>query len=166
VGVEAEYLPSADSGFKPGVQAAIMMGGVQLGVLGELHPQVCREMDINESAFLFELDINRLLPYTLVERSYCPVPRYPAVLRDIALVVEDSVTHSMVMEILGSYPLIADVVLFDIYTGKPVPEGSKSMAYRLTFLSDKKTLTDQAVDKVLEQVLSRLEKQLGATLRR
>ncbi|MFA5450860.1 MAG: phenylalanine--tRNA ligase subunit beta, partial [Dehalococcoidales bacterium] len=99
-------------------------------------------------------------------RSYCPVPRYPAVLRDIALVVEDSVTHSMVMEILGSYPLIADVILFDIYTGKPVPEGSKSMAYRLTFLSDKKTLTDQAVDKVLEQVLSRLEKQLGAALRR
>ncbi|MDD4322557.1 MAG: phenylalanine--tRNA ligase subunit beta [Dehalococcoidales bacterium] len=165
-GVQAEYLPSNDGGLKPGVQAAIMIEGKQLGVLGELHPQVCKAMELDESVYLFEIDASQLLQYKLVDKSYRPVPRYPAVLRDIALVVENSVTHSQVMEVLSGYPLVVDVKLFDIYTGKPVPEGSKSMAYRLAFMSDKKTLTDQAVDKVLEQILSRLEKQLGAVLRR
>lgn len=166
VGVKAEYLPSADGGLKPGVQAAILIDGNRLGVLGELHPDVCRAVEIEESAFLFELNITTLLPFTLAEKSYCPVPKYPAVLRDIALVVENSVTHAQIMDILAGYPLVVDSKLFDIYAGKPVPDGYKSMAYRLTFLSEKKTLTDDAVDKVLGQILSRLEKQLGAVLRR
>jgi phenylalanyl-tRNA synthetase beta chain len=166
VGAKGEYLPSEDAGLKPGVQASIIVNGEELGVLGELHPEVCRSNEIDESVFLFEINVSKLLPFTLADKSYRPVPRYPAVLRDIALVVENGVTHAQIMEILASYPLVVDAILFDVYTGKPVPDGFKSMAYRLTFLSEKKTLTDIAVDKVLEQILSRLANQLGAVLRR
>jgi phenylalanyl-tRNA synthetase beta chain len=164
-GVSAEFRPSTDSGLKAGAQAEIIAGGNYLGILGELHPDVCQAFEVEESAFLFEINVSALLPLTLVEKAYRPVPKYPAVLRDIALVVENGVTHQQIMEILGGYPLVVGVSLFDIYTGKPVPEGSKSMAYRLAFLSEKKTLTDNAVDKVLGQILARLSNQLGAVLR-
>jgi phenylalanyl-tRNA synthetase beta chain len=93
------------------------------------------------------------------------VPRFPAVERDIALVVDEAVTHNCVKEIIKGFPLVARVNLFDVYSGKQVPPGRKSLAYRIIFQSPAHTLTDDEVDGVQEQILNRLSRELGATLR-
>jgi len=166
LGASPSFEPCQDSGLKPGRQAAVLVKDVAVGVIGEVNPQAGRAFEIDEPVYYFEIDITRLLPLTVEDRQYQPIPRYPAVVRDIALVMDTAVKHRQVEEIIAGFPLVAEVRLFDIYAGKPVPAGNKSMAYRLTFQSQKKTLTDDAVDRVLEQILARLSSGLGAVLRR
>ncbi|GAI18684.1 unnamed protein product, partial [marine sediment metagenome] len=83
----------------------------------------------------------------------------------VALVVDIAISHQQVVDIVQSFPLVNKVTLFDIYTGKQVPPGKKSLAYRLTFQSPTHTLTDEEVDKVQQQILSKLSSKLGASLR-
>jgi phenylalanyl-tRNA synthetase beta chain len=105
------------------------------------------------------------LPKVRPGRAYQPLPRYPAVMRDIALVLDESVTHKQVGDILATFPLLKEVRLFDVYLGKQVADGKKSLAYRLTFQSPAATLTDNEVDKVMAEIVSALITKLGATLR-
>jgi len=166
LGASPSFEPSEDSGLKPGSQASVIVKGAAVGIIGEVHPQAGRAFEINEPVYYFEINITRLLQLAVEDRQYQPIPRYPAVVRDIALVMDDAVKNRQVEELIAGFPLVAETRLFDIYSGKPIPEGKKSMAYRLTFQSQKKTLTDDAVDRVLEQILSRLSSGLGAVLRR
>jgi phenylalanyl-tRNA synthetase beta chain len=96
---------------------------------------------------------------------YQPVTRFPGIIRDIALVVEAGISHRQILEIIKGFSLISDIKLFDVYSGKQVAGGKKSLAYRLVYQSPTHTLTDDEVNKVQEQLLSRLEKDLVATLR-
>jgi phenylalanyl-tRNA synthetase beta chain len=97
---------------------------------------------------------------------YQPVPRFPAIVRDIALVVDAGVAHQKAVEIIKSSPLVTGVALFDVYTGEQVPPDKKSLAYRVTFQSPDHTLTDEEVNKVQQQILGKLSSELGATLRK
>ena len=99
------------------------------------------------------------------DTAYLPVPRFPAVLRDIALVVDATVTHQQVMQLIRQFPLVVRAEVFDVYAGQQVASGKKSMAYRLHFQSPDKTLTDEAVNNVLNKLLGRLQKETGAELR-
>ena len=94
-----------------------------------------------------------------------PIPRFPAVVRDIALVVESTVAHRRIEDIIKSFPLVYQVALFDVYAGEQVPPGKKSLAYRITFQSLTHTLTDKEADDIQQQILDRLTRELGATLR-
>jgi phenylalanyl-tRNA synthetase beta chain len=94
-----------------------------------------------------------------------PISRFPAVVRDMALVVDVSVTNAQIQAIIRDFPLVTDVALFDLYSGEQLPAGKKSLAYRITYQSPKHTLTDDAVGKIQKQILGRLSKQLGAGLR-
>src|SRR4030042_6131664 len=98
-------------------------------------------------------------------RTSRPIPRFPGIIRDIALVVDAGIANGQVLDFIRGFSLITDVVLFDVYSGKQVAGGKKSLAYRLVYQSPAHTLTDDEVKKVQEQLLGRLAKDLGATLR-
>ena len=164
--VEASLEEAQDESLHPTKQVAIVLAGSKVGVLGEVHPQVLKAFDItDDAAYLFEIDLTSLLPLTLGQKMFQPIPRFPATIRDIALVVGAEVTHQQVLDIIKGFPLVGKVSLFDVYTGEQIGGSKKSLAYRITFQSSTYTLTDEEVNKVQEQILSKLAKEFGATLR-
>lgn len=165
LGVEADFKPGEDESLNPARQAAMVVGGKRVGVVGEVHRKVVDAFDLAGEVYLFELNLAELLPFTLEHKLYQPISRFPAVVRDIALVVDSGVTHRQVVDIITGFPLVTKVSLFDLYTGGKLPAGKKSLAYRITFQSPSKTLTDEAVNKVLKQIINKLAKELGAALR-
>ncbi len=169
LGVNAQFEKSTDPGLHPARQAAIVVEGdgmtVKLGVLGELHPAVADAFELEETVGLFELNTTNLVPFTVGHRLYEPVPRYPAVNRDLALVADTGVSHRQIADIINGFALVSEVELFDVYSGKQVPEGKKSLAYRIVYQSATHTLKDIEVNKVQEQILRRLTNELGVTLR-
>ncbi|GAH06414.1 unnamed protein product, partial [marine sediment metagenome] len=104
-------------------------------------------------------------PFTTGHKMFQPIPRFPATVRDMALVVDARASHQRVSEIIKSFPLVTEVAIFDVYAGEQVPSDKKSLAYRITFQSPTHTLTDEEVDKVQQQILTKLSSELGATLR-
>jgi phenylalanyl-tRNA synthetase beta chain len=157
--------PGTDTGLRPGHQVQLAVGDVVFGVVGEVHPRVAKNFDIEEKVFMFEINLTALLPKIRSGRAYRPLPKYPAVMRDIALVLDESVTHKQISDVLATFPLLKEVKLFDVYSGKQVPEGKKSLAYRLVFQSPTTTLTDAEVDKVMTEIVSALMTNFGAALR-
>ncbi|MFC1920993.1 phenylalanine--tRNA ligase subunit beta [Chloroflexota bacterium] len=165
LGVEASYENCSDHGLHTSRQAAIVINGDIIGTIGEVHPKVRENFEIDEDVYLFEIDLASLLPHTTGDRMYKPIYRFPAMVRDMALVTNYEVTHKQIIDIMESYSLVTEVSIFDVYSGEQVPAGKKSIAYRLTFQSPDHTLTDKEVNKVEKQILDRLEKELGAVLR-
>ncbi len=165
LGVEASFREGSDHGLHSTKQAAIVADGNKLGVVGELHPEVLEKFDIAEPVYLFEIDLMALLPFTISHKMFQPIPRFPPVVRDIALVVDAGIAHQKVVDVIKSFPLVEKVAIFDVYSGERVPRGKKSLAYRLTFQSPTHTLTDKEVNKVQQQILDELSHELGATLR-
>ena len=163
--VQVDYQRGSDTTLHPVNQADFISAGHKIGVVGEIHPRVRENFEITGPAYLFELDLPGLLPKISTGKAYKSVPRFPAVMRDLALVVNSDLTHKQILDVLAGFPLIEQVKLFDIYTGDQVPQGKKSLAYRLAFQSSTKTLTDEEVGTVLKKILETLNKQLGATLR-
>ncbi len=165
LGVEARFEQCADESFHSARQAAIVIGGNKAGVVGELNPKVIESFEIAGIAYLFEVDLRILLPFTTARKVFKPIPRFPATVRDLALVVDSEIAHQKVLDIIKSFPLVEQVALFDVYSGDQVPKGKKSLAYRLTFQSPTHTLTEEEVNKVQQQILDRLSHELGAILR-
>lgn len=165
LGIEASFGACSDHGLHSVKQAAVLVGGKEVGVIGEVHPDVLARFEIAGAAFLFELDLPALVPFMAGDKVFRPLPRFPAVVRDIALVLDVGVTHQKVVDIIKSFPLVTGVAIFDVYSGEQVPVGKKSLAYRITFQSPTQTLTDSEVNAVQKQILERLGKELGAGLR-
>ncbi len=169
IGISIIFEKSDDTGLHPARQAAIVVERegekTRIGVLGELHPKVADAFEIAGTVGLFEIGIASLLPFAVKHRMYQTIPRFPGIIRDLALVVDAGVTHQRILDIFKSFSLISEVKLFDIYSGKQVETDKKSMAYRLVYQSPTHTLKDEEVNKVQEQVLKRLTGELGATLR-
>ncbi len=165
LGVEASFEECSDESLSSPKQVAIVVGANRVGVVGELHPKVLESFEIAEPAYLFEIDLVTLLPFTVAHKMFKPIPRFPAVVRDIALVVDAEIVHQKVLDTIKSFPLIEQVALFDVYSGEQVPRGKKSLAYRLTFQSPAHTLTDEEVNGVQQQILNKLSHELGAVLR-
>ncbi|MDD4874132.1 MAG: phenylalanine--tRNA ligase subunit beta [Dehalococcoidales bacterium] len=165
LGVKSDFRESNDDGLRPGRQAEIIVTGKKMGVIGELHPKVAIAFDISDIVYLFEINVTGLLPSTLQRNGYHAIARFPSVVRDIALVLDINVTHQQIVDIISKFTLVNEITLFDVYSGKQVSPGKKSLAYRLNFQSAEHTLTDIEVDKVFEQILIRLKDKLGATLR-
>ncbi len=165
--VEATFSPGEDLLLQMGRTARVMVKGEQVGVVGEISPQVKEQFDLAaQPALLFEIDLQRLL--TLLPQTpqrYHPLPRYPGVNRDIALVLDMDIPVSRVMEVVKRQPLINMVQVFDVYTGDQVSQGKKSIALRLQFLSLERTLTSEEVSKAQEELLASLRTELGAVLR-
>jgi phenylalanyl-tRNA synthetase beta chain len=114
---------------------------------------------------LFEIDIEKLVPLMDDLRAFRSIARFPSTDRDLALLVDTGVPAQKVHEIVCSFPQVRDATLFDVYQGKQVPAGKKSLAFALRYQSMDRTLTDEEVDRVQRKILARLEKEVGAVLR-
>jgi len=165
IGVEADFAENDDEGLRLDRQAAVVVGGAKLGVVGELHPKVLEAFEISEAVYLFEINLTALLSHTVGYKMFQPIPRFPAIVRDIALIVDDGILHQRVLDIIRSFPLVNQVTLFDVYSGEQVPPGKKSLAYKITFQSPNRTLTDKEVNKVQQRILSKLSQELEVALR-
>ncbi len=170
LGVDISFEKSSDEGLHPARQAAIVVKPkdgpkVKLGVIGDLHPKVADAFEITGPVGLYEISVTALSPLAAGYRMYQSIPRFPNITRDLALVVDTGVTHQQVLDIIKRFSLISEVILFDVYSGQQVAAGKKSLAYNLVYQSPTHTLTDEEVNKVQEQILARLTKELGATLR-
>ena len=166
LGIAVDFEEASDETLHTAKQAGVVVSGNRVGVVGELHPKVLAAFEITETACLFEVSLAQLLPFTVGHRAFQPVARFPVVERDVALVLDDRVSHARVQEIIKGFPLVAQVTIFDAYRGRQVPAGKKSLAYRIVFRSPTHTLTDAEVDEVQQQILDKLSRELGATLRR
>jgi len=165
LGITASFEAGSDESLHPVAQANIVVDGTAVGVVGQLHPAVQESYEIPEPVYLFELNLPSLVSSALTRRMSEPISRFPAVVRDMALVVDAATPHQKIVDIIGGFPLVANVTMFDVYYGEQVPPGKKSLAYRISYQSLEHTLTDSEVGKVQQKILGRLSHELGAVLR-
>ena len=156
----------SDPSYHPGRTAAIYSGDKKLGIVGQIHPVVAKNYALSE-VYAAQLDFLKMLGCAAGESTYKPLPKFPAITRDIAVVCDVSVTAAVLTDCIkkSGGNLLRDVKLFDVYTGNQVEEGKKSMAFSLSLRSDEQTLTDEHADEVMKKVLSALETQAGAVIR-
>jgi phenylalanyl-tRNA synthetase beta chain len=159
------FVPGQLPALHPGQTASIEKDGRKVGLLGMLHPALATELEINGNAFLFEIALAELEQGRLP--AFEPLSRYPAIRRDLAIVVDLDVTYERVRETVSAATpgLLRDVILFDVYQGKKIDSGRKSLALGLILQASSQTLTDQEVESTISRVLARLETELGARLR-
>ncbi|MDH8677567.1 phenylalanine--tRNA ligase subunit beta [Fusibacter bizertensis] len=147
--------------------ANIIWNGHVLGIMGEIHPHVLENYDLSERAYVADLDYNILLQLAREDKKYKAIPKYPAVERDIAVLVSDEITSMQIENIVKETAghLLESVKMFDMYKGKQITEGYKSVAYELIFRAEDRTLIDEEVNKIFNKVLKALEEKIGAQLR-
>jgi phenylalanyl-tRNA synthetase beta chain len=158
---------SENVSYHPGKTAKLVIGKNVAGILGEVHLAVCENYGLDVPCFVAQLNLDALYESSNMDKKYKPLPKFPAVTRDIALLVEDATLVQEIDETIrkAGGNLVEKVDLFDIYKGKQIPEGKKSIAYAIAYRDENKTLTDNEVNKVHEKILRSLEYKLGATLR-
>jgi phenylalanyl-tRNA synthetase beta chain len=151
----------------PGKSCVITSDNQKIGVLGALHPEVLRNFDINTEIYFFELDIDSLFAVLPSKTAFSPLPKFPFVERDLAIILSEDVTAAAVEDIIHGMKsdMIESVTLFDIYTGKSIPEGKKSLAFSIRYRAGDRTLTDSEVNEMHAQILKKLEESLQAELR-
>ncbi|MGD9890569.1 MAG: phenylalanine--tRNA ligase subunit beta [Dehalococcoidia bacterium] len=165
LGIRASFEPSDEFGFVPGRCAAVVAGGVQAGVFGQVHPNVLDAFGIEQDAYQFEIRLSPLVPLAGERAHYQDVSRYEAVRRDLALVVDVGVTAASLQAAIAATPRLVSVRPFDEYRGAPLPSGKKSLAFALSFQAPDRTLTDEEVDKAIDRLLRQVERQFGAVRR-
>ena len=160
---------SPDHGFLwPGKSSALLVDGNVLGVVGELHPHLLEKLEIGESVYVLELDLSFLsVIYTSFERKFSPLPKFPSLRRDIALVVDEMIPVREILSVIKktNSGIIENAWVFDVYRGTSLEEGKKSVALSLILRNRDKTLTDEDANRVQQDVLRNLEESIGAELR-
>ncbi len=153
--------------YHPGRCAAISIDGLEVGVMGQVHPLVARNYGIDVDVYCAEINFTKLLSCLLPDATYTPLPKYPSVTRDLSLICDEAVTVADVETVItaAAGKLLRGVKLFDIYRGVGVPEGKKSMAFSLELRADDRTLTDTDSEAVVSKVLTALKEKLDAILR-
>lgn len=165
---QVTYEPESNNQtYHPGRCAKIKKGDEVLGYIGQIHPDVQENYAIKEAVYGCELDFEKIKKLKEDTIIYKPIPKYPAVFRDLALVVKEDIYVSAIETIIkeAGGPLLEKVALFDIYTGTQVAEGFKSVAFSLQYRHVERTLTDEEVNQVNEQILKALKDKLKAELR-
>lgn len=157
---------SDEYSFHPGRCAVLSVQGEKLGVIGEMHPQCTENYGIGTRVYIFKIDVAVLYKYANTEKSYTPLPKYPAVTRDLALLCDEAIpviTLQKAMEKAGG-KIVESIKLFDVYQGKQIEAGKKSVAFNITMRSSEGTLTDEQAGSAMQKMMTALEK-LGAILR-
>ena len=153
--------------FHPGRAAEITLGETVLGRIGQVHPLTAKNYGFEMAVFVAEFDLEALFSHMGAERTYVPLPKFPSMSRDIALVCDEAVTAAEVKAVIeeaGGKRLVS-CELFDVYTGEHIAAGKKSLAFTLCFRAEDKTLTDEEVDGQTAKILTALEQKIGAVLR-
>ena len=165
---DVEYVPVKDNpSYHPGRCAAFYAGGRCLGVFGQIHPLVAKNYGVSDELYAAEIDFAAMFENRTTEIYYTPLPRFPAVMRDISVVCDDAVTAGELSKCIkragGEY--LESVEVFDVYKGANIPEGKKSVSFSLAIRSDEQTLTDSHAEEAVAAILSALEKEYGAVMR-
>ena len=164
----AEYTAVKDNpSYHPGRCASVSINGEPLGYMGQVHPLVCKNYGLDTEVYCVEIDFSKAFTMILPEPTFTPLPKYPAVTRDLSLLCDEATTIAELENCITAAggKLLRRVDLFDIYRGKGVAEGKKSVAFSLVLRADDRTLTDADSEGVTSKVLAALETKLGATLR-
>ncbi|WP_462246854.1 phenylalanine--tRNA ligase subunit beta [Parvimonas micra] len=153
--------------FHPGVCADILANGEKVGEIGQISYDVCKNFSIKKNIFVCEIDIEKIRDKVSLIKIYEPIIKYPAVKRDLAIIVDKDIDSGRIEKIFknNSNNLLKNIELFDIYTGNQINKGKKSMAYKLTFQSKERTLVDEDINSLIDNMLFDLKEQLGAYLR-
>mgnify|MGYP001006305418 CR=1 FL=1 len=153
--------------YHPGRKAILTVNGVYSGQLGELHPDCAAAFEISDRIYMAELELDVLYNAATKQKKYKPLPKFPAVERDLAFVLSEEVTSQRILDIIRNAggDLLEDAHLFDVYKGGNIEKGKKSVAYSLRFRAAERTLTDEEVTTATNKILSSLTKSLGAELR-
>ena len=153
--------------FHPGRCARVSIDGVEVGYIGQIHPLVAQNYGIDSEVYCAQINFTKLLTLQLPEATYVPLPKYPAVTRDIAIICEEATTVAEIEDVIcdAAGKLLRNTKLFDIYRGTGIPEGKKSMAFTLEIRADDRTLTDTDCEQVINKVLSALQEKLNAQQR-
>jgi len=153
--------------YHPGKTSNLYVKREFIGVVGEIHPSVSENYEVEPRCYIAELNLDILYKYAELNKKYKALPKFPAVTRDIALIVDENVLvqdiEDVIMEKGGN--ILESTKLFDVYKGKQIADGKKSIAYAIVYRRSDKTLTDDEVNKVHEKILRSLEYKLGAQLR-
>lgn len=167
LGVTWQLEPLESPAYHPRASARILLDGKPAGTMGETHPKVLRAFDIEQPVFLLELDIDPLLGASRSPALFTEPPTLPPSLRDLAVIVDKSIPAAELLETVrkAGGNLLSRVSIFDVYTGKQVPEDKKSVALSLVFQAVDRTLTDADTDKRCEKIIAQLRKAHGAELR-
>ena len=153
--------------FHPGRCAEVSMDGVVLGYLGQVHPLVAANYGMDCEVYCAEISFSKLMDMLLPDATYTPLPKYPAVTRDLSIVCDESLTVAQAEQTItaAAGKLLRNVKLFDIYRGTNLGEGKKSLAFSLELRADDHTLTDADTEPVISKVLTALQNECGAILR-
>jgi phenylalanyl-tRNA synthetase beta chain len=152
--------------YHPGRCAVLTLDGKRLGVIGEIHPKAAEAYGIGERVYCFTLDVDLMFEYAKNEKKYTPLPKFPAVTRDLALICDDNVPVLTLEKaiIRGAGKLLEQIKLFDVYKGEQIEANKKSVAFSIVLRSNDSTLTDEHTAGVMKKVMKELEK-VGANLR-
>lgn len=165
---DAQFAPISHPMFHPGRAATLRLGEENVGVLGELYPLVREKWELpNQAVLVGEFDLEAILAHTQERYIVKPISRYPVIVQDIALIVDENIEAARVEMLIRQTggALLNNVRLFDVYRGAPLPPEKKSLAYTLTFQALDHVLSDSDAAKVRERIVRRLEREVGATLR-
>lgn len=163
-----------NNSYHPGRCANIKVGLDIIATIGEVHPEVLMNYDINKRCYLAELNITKVVKYSKQNKKYQEVPKFPAVERDIAIVINEDIEVGAIEQaitkkskrLLKGKKELEEIKLFDIYRDEKIGKGKKSIAYSLIFRDKQKSLSDDEVNPVMEEITKELEEKFGATLRK
>ena len=168
-GIAAEYKACrTHPTYHPGRCAEVFTaGGARLGIFGELHPKVAENYGFGQPVYAAVLDTEAIFANASFDKTYRPLPKYPALTRDLAFICDDALEAGTVESVMyrAGGKLLCGIKLFDVYRGNQLPEGKKSMAFSLSLRAADRTLTDEEADKATEKILLATEKELGITIR-
>ena len=158
---------STNPSYHPGRCAMVSINGIDLGYMGQVHPLVAKNYGIDCEVYCVEINFSALFALRLPEPTYVPLPKYPTITRDLAIVCDEAITVAQAEAVIekSAGKLLRNIKLFDIYRGVGIAEGKKSLAFSLELRADDRTLTDADSEQVTSKVLTALEKELGAVLR-
>ncbi len=165
---EIEYVPEQELPWMhPGRCAKILLQGENIGYVGEIHPKVAENYSINTRVYLGVVDLPKVIEKATMDRNYVPLPKFPAMVRDLALLVKDDIPVREIEKMIEQRggKLLESYELFDVYQGQQIKKGYKSVAYSLVFRDPDRTLKEEEINKVMKKILHGLETELEIRLR-
>ncbi len=164
--IDIEFKQAVIDDMHPGRAATLHVNNDLIGFMGQIHPNLAKEKDLKET-FVFDLNLDYLLDVERPELLYKPIPKYPSILRDIAIVVDESVNAGDIQATIKQIgqPLVKQVEAFDVYTGEGLEANEKSIAFNLHYQDPEKTLTDAEVDASFEEVVEAVKTKHNAKVR-
>ena len=166
-GIECVRMPDADCiELRPGSAARLLDGNAPIGIIGEIHPESARRLGLKQTAYIFEMDLARIYDRVPESRTIRPVPKFPAIFRDITIIVDQNIEAKRIIgqACAQKSELVEDLCLLDVFQGDPIASGKKSATLRVTYRSNVKTLEDDDIRSLHESITQGIMDAFGATL--